>query len=72
MNTTAKIGAFFLAVLVLLAVLIMKIEDIRIGKHARTETVEVHFKDAQSAGELRPAGEPAAYQYRYIVMPMRV
>ena len=36
------------------------------------EQVEVHFKDSQSAGELRPAGEPAAYQYRYIVMPMRV
>jgi DNA polymerase-3 subunit beta len=41
---------------------------------ATTESqVAFHFKDAHSAGELRPAGEAAAnYKYRYVVMPMRI
>jgi DNA polymerase-3 subunit beta len=33
------------------------------------------FKDAATAGELRPAaaeGEAVAYSYRYIIMPMRI
>ena len=35
--------------------------------------VAFHFKDATSAGELRPAGETAPdSKYRYIVMPMRI
>ncbi len=35
--------------------------------------VAFHFKDAHSAGELRPAGDGAAnYKYRYVVMPMRI
>jgi DNA polymerase-3 subunit beta len=34
--------------------------------------VEFHFKDANSAGELRPAGAAAENIYRYIVMPMRI
>lgn len=34
--------------------------------------VGIHFKDAQSAGEMRPAGEETAAQYRYVVMPMRI
>jgi DNA polymerase III subunit beta len=34
--------------------------------------VVLQFKDAQSAGEWRPAGEAGPYEYRYIVMPMRV
>ncbi|HNY41664.1 MAG TPA: DNA polymerase III subunit beta [Bryobacteraceae bacterium] len=34
--------------------------------------VSFHFKDGQSAGELRPAGEGLAYEYRYVVMPMRI
>jgi DNA polymerase-3 subunit beta len=35
--------------------------------------VTFHFKDAHSAGELRPAGDAAAnYKYRYVVMPMRI
>src|SRR5579863_8937900 len=35
--------------------------------------VAFHFKDAHSAGELRPAGDAAAnYKYRYVVMPMRI
>src|ERR1051326_7629659 len=41
---------------------------------ATTETqTTFHFKDAHSAGELRPAGESAGeYRYRYVVMPMRI
>jgi DNA polymerase-3 subunit beta len=37
------------------------------------DKVAFHFKDANSAGELRPAvdGE-ATYNYRYVVMPMRI
>lgn len=31
-----------------------------------------HFKDGNSAGELRPSAETADYQYRYVVMPMRI
>ncbi|NWF84812.1 MAG: DNA polymerase III subunit beta [Bryobacteraceae bacterium] len=34
--------------------------------------VAFHFKDAQSAGELTPAGEDVSYKYRYVVMPMRI
>ena len=34
--------------------------------------VAFHFKDAQSAGEIRPAGEDLSYNYRYVVMPMRI
>ncbi len=33
--------------------------------------VAFHFKDPQSAGEMRPAGE-TDYGYRYVVMPMRI
>jgi DNA polymerase III subunit beta len=37
------------------------------------DKVSFHFKDANSAGELRPAVDgDAAYKYRYIVMPMRI
>ncbi|HSB62741.1 MAG TPA: MlaD family protein [Thermoanaerobaculia bacterium] len=45
MTTTAKIGAFFVVVLVALAILILKIEDIHFGKKARTNTADAHFKD---------------------------
>ena len=45
MSTTARIGAFFLVVLIAAAILILRIEDIAIGKKARTQTVEVHFTD---------------------------
>ena len=34
--------------------------------------VTFHFKDSNSAGELRPQGGPAGTVYRYVVMPMRV
>ncbi len=44
------------------------------------EKVTFHFKDANSAGELRPAGGSGddkgdnkdGYKYRYVVMPMRI
>ena len=36
-----------------------------------TETVSFHFKDAHSAGELRPGGDKADI-YRYVIMPMRI
>lgn len=40
---------------------------------ATSETqVLLRFKDAQSAGEWQPAGDSGAYDYRYVVMPMRV
>jgi DNA polymerase-3 subunit beta len=34
--------------------------------------VSFELKDQKSAGELRPAGENIADQYRYVVMPMRI
>jgi phospholipid/cholesterol/gamma-HCH transport system substrate-binding protein len=45
MTTTAKIGAFFVVVLLALGVLILKIEDIHFGKKARTNSADAHFKD---------------------------
>lgn len=36
-----------------------------------TAKVRLELKDEQSAGQLRP-GEEASYQYRYVVMPMRI
>jgi DNA polymerase-3 subunit beta len=35
------------------------------------EKVAFYFKDPNSAGELRPAGDEQ-YKYRYVVMPMRI
>src|SRR6266581_9689463 len=40
-------------------------------KAAGTKDVRLELKDAQSAGQLRPA-EGEDYKYRYIVMPMRI
>jgi DNA polymerase-3 subunit beta len=34
--------------------------------------VEFHFKDSNSAGELRPKAPPEGVNYRYVVMPMRI
>jgi DNA polymerase-3 subunit beta len=55
--------------------------DIQIGFNAQylldflgaiaSETVNLELKDEQSAGQLRPAGD-ADYNYRYVVMPMRI
>lgn len=36
-----------------------------------TAEVTFHFKDAHSAGELRPSGDGAS-SYRYVIMPMRI
>src|SRR5579884_501769 len=36
------------------------------------DQVAFYFKDANSAGELRPATEGAEYTYRYVIMPMRI
>jgi DNA polymerase-3 subunit beta len=36
------------------------------------ETVMFHFRDAQSAGEMRPANTPPGGNYRYVIMPMRI
>jgi DNA polymerase III subunit beta len=40
------------------------------------DSVAFHFKDANSAGEMRPGakegGEALNYQYRYVIMPMRI
>ncbi len=36
------------------------------------DSVTFHFRDAQSAGELRPGAEENGDQYRYVVMPMRI
>jgi len=41
----AKVGAFFLAGLVLTGFLILKIQDIHIGKAKGAGAVDVHFKD---------------------------
>jgi DNA polymerase-3 subunit beta len=36
------------------------------------QQVSFLFKDAASAGEMRPSGEDVKYNYRYIIMPMRI
>jgi len=40
-------------------------------KVTESESVRIEFKDAQSAGQLRPEGVED-YKYRYVVMPMRI
>ena len=41
-------------------------------KAADTAEIKLEFKDAQSAGQLRPVDASDNYKYRYIVMPMRI
>ena len=36
------------------------------------DQVAFELKDQKSAGEMRPAGDGIADQYRYVVMPMRI
>lgn len=36
------------------------------------EDIIFHFRDAQSAGEMRPASDEESYKYRYVIMPMRI
>ncbi len=50
MSTAAKVGAFFLIVLAITALLIWKIEDIRVG-HGRPRKVTVQFKDVGGLDE---------------------
>jgi phospholipid/cholesterol/gamma-HCH transport system substrate-binding protein len=50
MNTAAKVGAFFLVVLVLAALLVWRIEDIRIGR-GRPQRVVAEFKDVAGLDE---------------------
>ena len=37
-----------------------------------TGEVRLEFKDAQSAGQVRPEDPESEYKYRYIIMPMRI
>jgi DNA polymerase-3 subunit beta len=56
--------------------------DVEIGFNAQymleflrsvgTSEVEFHFKDSNSAGEMRPRGGSEDTVYRYVVMPMRI
>ena len=56
--------------------------DIEIGFNAQylldflraisQDHVAFELKDQKSAGEMRPAGDGIADQYRYVVMPMRI
>lgn len=41
-------------------------------KATDVEEIRLEFKDAQSAGQLRPEAPDAQYKYRYVVMPMRI
>jgi DNA polymerase-3 subunit beta len=41
-------------------------------KAADSTEVKMEFKDAQSAGQLRPAEGSDSFKYRYVVMPMRI
>ncbi len=50
MNTAAKVGAFFLGVLILAALLIWRIEDIRIGR-GKPQRVSAEFKDVAGLDE---------------------
>jgi phospholipid/cholesterol/gamma-HCH transport system substrate-binding protein len=50
MSTAAKVGAFFLIVLTITALLIWKIEDIRVG-HGRPRKITVQFKDVGGLDE---------------------
>ena len=38
---------------------------------ANTESVELSFKDEESAGQMQLPGA-SGYNYRYVVMPMRI
>jgi DNA polymerase-3 subunit beta len=41
-------------------------------KAADADAVRLEFKDAQSAGQMRPEPTDSDYKYRYVVMPMRI
>lgn len=50
MNTAARVGAFFLVVLVLAALLIWRIEEIRVGR-GRAQKITAEFKDVAGLDE---------------------
>jgi DNA polymerase-3 subunit beta len=41
-------------------------------KVSGTSEVRLEFKDAQSAGQIRPEDAADDFKYRYIIMPMRI
>jgi DNA polymerase III subunit beta len=41
-------------------------------KNAGSDDVRLEFKNAQSAGQLRPDSTSDEFRYRYVVMPMRI
>lgn len=41
-------------------------------KAADSDAVRLEFKDAQSAGQMRPEPTDGDFKYRYVVMPMRI
>jgi DNA polymerase-3 subunit beta len=41
-------------------------------KNAGSDDVRLEFKNAQSAGQLRPDNAGEEFRYRYVVMPMRI
>ena len=41
-------------------------------KAAESSEVRLEFKDAQSAGQMRPEDPDSEFKYRYIIMPMRI
>jgi DNA polymerase III subunit beta len=41
-------------------------------KATDTNEVRLEFKDAQSAGQMRPEDAESDFKYRYIIMPMRI
>jgi phospholipid/cholesterol/gamma-HCH transport system substrate-binding protein len=51
MSTAAKVGAFFLVVLAIVALFIWKIEDLRIGRRGPPHRVTVQFKDVAGLDE---------------------
>jgi phospholipid/cholesterol/gamma-HCH transport system substrate-binding protein len=58
MSTTAKVGAFFLVVLILAGLLVWRIEDLKFGRIA-TKTVSVQFNNAaglKEKSDVRMAG----------------
>ena len=60
MSTAAKVGVFFLVILVIAGLLIWKIEDIRVGR-AGSQKVTVQFRDVSGLAEkstVRVAGVP--------------
>ena len=66
MSTTAKIGAFFLVVLVLAGLLIWKIEDLRFGRGAGQDDLRAVQRRGGAQREVRRAhgGRSASARWR--------